>query len=496
MFTDELRARVCQQVRQSELQAFGQILTPTILAQAAAQAGLRLGKGPLNRAILVWLAISAALRPTLDFAGVLSVSFKLMLDAGRLPEPPARKQPRCKDRRRNCSRSKRANSKRCGSKPTPARSKHDPRKPPQSCPTEEAFCQARRLMPQGFWVCLILLLGQLFHQKHQSLLNWNGFRLLVLDGTCISLPRYKALGKHFGRARNKKGTPRPQARLVMLMLGSVRLPWRYTLGPRKSGESTLAKGLLEHLAPNDLLLMDRGFFNYGLFAQIQNAGAFFAIRRTKQPKFKTLRKLGLGDRIVRWTPVSRKWKGASIELRVIDYQIKGFRKSAIVTNQLDRRRITREQFLGLNTSSTWVTRRDQGLYHQRWQIETCFAELKCVQQMQGGLRGRTPRAIEYEVAGHVLLHLLVRWLMVEAAVEAGVDPLSLSFTAALREIVYAANLLPALPSALQRQLLAQLLKRIAEHRVPFRPGRRYPRPNDRYQRKTGAGYRIPHAKLR
>jgi hypothetical protein len=99
------------------------------------------------------------------------------------------------------------------------------------------------------------------------------------------------------------------------------------------------------------------------------------------------------------------------------------------------------------------------------------------------------------VAGHVLLHLLVRWLMVEAAVRAGVDPLGLSFTAALREVAYTANLLPALAPALGRRLLAQLLTRIADHRVPFRPGRRYPRPNDRYKRKTGAGYRVPHAKL-
>jgi hypothetical protein len=112
--------------------------------------------------------------------------------------------------------------------------------------------------------------------------------------------------------------------------------------------------------------MDRGFFHYGLFAQVQRAGGFFAIRRTRGPKFKTLRTLGPGDRVVRWTPTRRKWNGASIELRVIDYQVKGFRKGAIVTNVLAPRRMTREQFLGLNASSTWVTRRDQqGLYHQR-----------------------------------------------------------------------------------------------------------------------------------
>jgi ribosomal protein S14 len=31
------------------------------------------------------------------------------------------------------------------------------------------------------------------------------------------------------------------------------------------------------------------------------------------------------------------------------------------------------------------------------------------------LRGRTPQAITFEVAGHMLLYLLTRWLMVEAS---------------------------------------------------------------------------------
>ncbi len=76
---------------------------------------------------------------------------------------------------------------------------------------------------------------------------------------------------------------------------------------------------------------------------------------------------------------------------------------------------------------------DQTIYHRRWQIETSFSELKVFQKMKA-LRGRTPGSIDYEIASHVLLYLLVRWLMVEAAVEHGQDPLRLSFTEALREI--------------------------------------------------------------
>ena len=95
------------------------------------------------------------------------------------------------------------------------------------------------------------------------------------------------------------------------------------------GERTAAARLLEHLSPNDLVLMDRGFWSYGLFWQLQNRGAFFAIRLYPGVKPKTIRQLGPNDRLVQWTPSDRRWKKQglpeSIELRVIDYQVRGFR---------------------------------------------------------------------------------------------------------------------------------------------------------------------------
>jgi hypothetical protein len=51
------------------------------------------------------------------------------------------------------------------------------------------------------------------------------------------------------------------------------------------------------------------------------------------------------------------------------------------------------------------------------------------------LRSRTPEGIDYEVAGHVLLYLLTRWLIVDRAKEHGIEPLRISFTHALRELL-------------------------------------------------------------
>ena len=97
------------------------------------------------------------------------------------------------------------------------------------------------------------------------------------------------------------------------------------------------------------------------------------------------------------------------------------------------------------------------------------------QGLEGHLRCRTPEGIAYEVAGHVLLYFLIRWLIVIAAEEAGVDPLCISFQHALHELL---DMIPSLTTSslshVSRVLLPRLLARIANHRVPFRPGRCFP----------------------
>jgi hypothetical protein len=117
-----------------------------------------------------------------------------------------------------------------------------------------------------------------------------------------------------------------------------------------------------------------------------------------------------------------------------------------------------------------------GLFHRRWEIETSYYEMKVDQGMEGQLRSRVPESIAYEIAGHVVLYLLVRWLMVEAALKHGLDPLRLSFLEAFRELdLMRSSLLTSSLPWVRDVLLPRLLDRIAEHQVPERPGRHYPR---------------------
>src|SRR5258708_35056279 len=87
------------------------------------------------------------------------------------------------------------------------------------------------------------------------------------------------------------------------------MPWRYELTLVREAEFHVAARLLVDLRANDLLLMDRGFWSYGLFCQIERQGAFFATRLKAGVRLRTLQKLGLDDRLVPYGPVGRGKEG-------------------------------------------------------------------------------------------------------------------------------------------------------------------------------------------
>lgn len=488
MFTDERKRGVWDTLRRHDLQPFMRLLPASLIASAAAQGGVRVGGGALNAVTLVWLALMSAVETGKSFAGVLQVVLKLLHDAQQWDgEPSACLLPRA----RRPAGKKRQGKEKSGSR-TPGRAKHDPRGGDPNLVSEEAFVQARKRLPAAFWVALVMALGRCFERDYGHLTRWGRFRLLALDGTGVNLPGHPKLAGHFGTTSNQQAGRTVQARMVMLQFPLTRMPWRYTLAPRSQGELTLAGPLLDQLRRDDLVVMDRGFFAYGLFWRIQYRGAYFAIRLPARVKVVHLKHLGYKDRLVSWAPANRKkWKEfpRAMTLRVIDYRIKGFRPSAILTNLTDPRAVSRDQWVRMATRSEAGRHLDVGLYHRRWEIETTFLELKVRQGMEGKLRGRTPECIEYEVAGHVLLYMLTRWLMVEASAQTDHgDCLRLSFVEARRELN---ELRPALLVADVRRidsyLLPLLLERIAQHRVPWRPGRYDTRPRNKKVKNKGGG---------
>jgi Transposase DDE domain len=476
MFTDTVRKEVYDQLREHDLRVFAKYCTAGVFLEAARRAGLRLWSCPLNLANLAWLGIAAAWRKGESFVTILTVTLKLLQDQEHFHRSPFGQDLTNKQR---CSRRQRDKAKKHKTKA----SKHRPHGQDPTQVTEEAFAKARQRMPLAFWVELIALLGERFDTEHGERLRFRGFRVLAIDGTRLTLPDEKALRTFYGTANNGKGQHNAQARMVLLQSPLTRLPLAYHLQPVKVGEVTMARHLAAGLRAKDLLLLDSGYVSYGLLWDIQRRSAFFCLRLQRPMNLRTVRRnQRTGERWVRWTPKDSRgqWRREglprSLDLRLIEYRVPGHRRIQLVTNVLSDKRLSYADFCRLTTKEGVAEKLLPGLYHLRWQIETSYAEMKIGQHMEGGFRSRTPTGIAYEVAGHVVLYLLVRWLIVEAAERHGVDPLRISFSNALRELQQIwATMVVSSPEWVAGVLLPRLLERIASHIVPFRPGRNYPR---------------------
>lgn len=493
MFTDDARRRVWEQVQSRGIRSFSKFLTRSVMTDAARMCHRRISANPLNLINLAWIGVAYALDGTKSFANILTVTFKILTDAANSPlgnlDPES--EPRQLPGRTGRRLARKAAKK--------SRSKHSPVRDDPTQVTEEAFVQARARMPLEFWIALTLLLADRFANERDDMIRWKRFRLIALDGTLVNLPRYPALANHFGTAKGGHGGRIPQARMLMLQFPMTRVPYRWAVGPKSQAERTMAEPLLNHLHKGDLLLMDRGFWSYGLFCRIAQREAFFAIREFSQAHLKKVQQLGPKDTLVRYAPTDKKWRKLRLPeemvLRRIAYQVRGFRASALITNITDPNLISYQEWVGMTTKHQVGHVLDNAIYHRRWEIETSFRELKVSQRMKH-LRGRTPGSIYYEIGSHVLLYLMVRWIMVEAAMEHGLDPLRLSFTEALVEIKDMAwTLATASPQRVREILLPRLLRRIASHRVPLRPGRHYARPNDTKVKDLGHGRKKLPSKL-
>jgi len=114
-----------------------------------------------------------------------------------------------------------------------------------------------------------------------------------------------------------------------------------------------------------------------------------------------------------------------VEVRVI--------RAEITIDTGDRRRSEAYQLVTTVLDTNWPATEIVGLYHQRWEIETVYCELK--QSIGGGrvLRARTPAGLEQEIYARLIAYQALRIAITDATLTApDVDPDRASFTVALR----------------------------------------------------------------
>jgi hypothetical protein len=257
-----------------------------------------------------------------------------------------------------------------------------------------------------------------------------GRRLVAVDGTCLDVADTAENAAFFGRPGVSKGERAafPQARVVALAECGTHAIFAAVVGGLATGESTMIEDLLGRLEPGMLLLADRGIFSYALWRKANETGAdlLWRIRTDRAgPLPSYLDDLPDGS----WLADLRRSTGAAeralpaMTVRVIDYQIDDGRDNPT------RYRL----FTTILDSAQAPAVELAAAYHQRWEIELAFDELKTHQRgPRTVLRSKSPDLVLQEIWGHLCCHYAIRTLMTHAAVHAGHDPDRMSFVAALR----------------------------------------------------------------
>ena len=268
-------------------------------------------------------------------------------------------------------------------------------------------------------------------------------RIVALDGSTLELPDERANAQAFGYPGSRTGwAAYPHARCAILVECATHAVLAAELGPYNTPERELCLPLFKRLEPGMLCLADRGFNGFEVWQQALSSGADLLWRMAKDRQFPVVKLLSDGTYISQIRPSRNRAKGdaksmdkntAPISIRVVEYELPNQpERYRLVTSLLDE-----HEAPGLELAA---------LYHQRWQVEAVFDELKThLNQNRRVLRSKTPALVRQEFFGWILAHYAVRWLMHEAADQAGILHAELSFIATVQLVKQSQPLSGAFP---------------------------------------------------
>lgn len=343
-----------------------------------------------------------------------------------------------------------------------------------------AYCQARKKL-ESKQLEAVLAATSINLQKHSQEHRWHGRRVVVVDGTGLSMPDTPENQAQWPQQSSQKpGCGFPQARLCGCFCLHTGALLSYRLGSRKRQELPLLREQWDTFESGDIMLGDKGFCSYYDVWQFQKRGVdsvFTLARRTPVEAASAIAVLGDDDLLIRWP--KPKWNKAlsytkeeweTMPEHLVLRQIK-------VTVSEPGFRVKSYYLITTLTNNARYSASDLAdLYAQRWDVELFFRDIKTTMGMDI-LRCRTPDMVNKEILMHWIVYSSLRLLIAQAASAAKIKPRKLSFKASLqafRQWEPHLNRSGVSPRE-QRHLMAQLRDVIADAVLSWRPGRREPR---------------------
>ena len=257
---------------------------------------------------------------------------------------------------------------------------------------------------------------------------YRGWRLISVDGSTLDVADEKGNNEAFGRPGASRGeSAYPKIRFVSLVENGTHVLFGSRMADYATSEIALAKTVLPCLVKGMLCLADRGFFGFEMWKQAAATGADLLWRVRKNIRLPCEKRLPDGSYLSRIYPSQQDQRRGcnGIVVRVIEYRLEGVEGAEPLYR------------LATTVSGHELAPAPElaALYHERWEIETAFDELKT--HLRGAhivLRSKTPDLVRQEFYGLLMAHFAVRGLMHEAALRADKDPDRLSFLHAVRVV--------------------------------------------------------------
>jgi hypothetical protein len=227
-----------------------------------------------------------------------------------------------------------------------------------------------------------------------------------MDGSNFELPDEAANVEDFGYPGSRTGhAGYPQAQCAVLVECATHAILGACIGPYATEEFKLCKGLLPKLDATMLCLADRGFRGHSRWVQARATGAQLLWRASTTQILAVQKMLPDNSFLSQLVPSKgsrQERRSQAVTVRVIDYELPNaageMAAYRLVTSLMDQAAAPAQQLARL--------------YHERWQVEAVFDEMKThLSKSRRVLRSKTPDLVRQEFYGWVMAHYAVRWLL-------------------------------------------------------------------------------------
>ena len=237
-----------------------------------------------------------------------------------------------------------------------------------------------------------------------------GLRVVAIDGSNFELPDEAANVEAFGYPGSRTGhAGYPQAQCAVLIECATHAIFGATIGAYGTEEFKLCKPLLPKLDASMLCLADRGFRGHSRWVAARATGVHLLWRASTQQLLsvqKVLPDSSFLSQLVPGAGSRDERRAQAVQVRVIDYEMPNAKGEMTAYRLLT----------SLTDHNAAPAHELARLYHERWEIEGVFDELKThLLQSRRVLRSKTPDLARQEFYGWVMAHYAVRWLLHQGA---------------------------------------------------------------------------------